>query len=328
MYDRTNLLKSINKLAGRKKSAVKLPVPTKQQKVRDPATKDVHIGLPLQLNATHDWQIEWINQFDQSRKEANEQIKTEQLLNKKHTDRIAVLLKKNAKHHAMLVKVSKCLDKKDHKISKYKNRWIQAKEEIKSMQRECADVAINTDPLPKKIDVSTETEQFSSQMRVDMAINTDPLPNRIDVATETNQFSEQMRADEATTAEPSPSQMDVDVAADTDQFSSENQNTTSNELDQLVLELKYKCPDCPRYFDKSDNLKVHRKEFCVTPPVKDRQCKYCQKMFTRRSLRVHINNYVANQHKPTGKHRNVSLDSHLQYLAEIKAEVAKPKARQ
>lgn len=55
---------------------------------------------------------------------------------------------------------------------------------------------------------------------------------------------------------------------------------------------RHKCPDCDYSTDKRNALSVHRSEFCITPPVKDRKCKYCLKDFTRRALRVHLDQYV------------------------------------
>lgn len=85
---------------------------------------------------------------------------------------------------------------------------------------------------------------------------------------------------------------------------------------------KYKCADCVFTTNKKHTFVVHQAEFCKNPPIKDRKCNYCGKMFTRRALRVHINQFVNNKHKPRGPHSNVSLADHKYYLDQIKAEIA------
>lgn len=84
---------------------------------------------------------------------------------------------------------------------------------------------------------------------------------------------------------------------------------------------KYRCPDCVFITNKKDSLVGHRVEFCVNPPIKDRDCKFCGKGFTRRGLRVHMDQYVTKKHKPSGKHKNVSSKDHLAYLDQIKSEM-------
>lgn len=91
-----------------------------------------------------------------------------------------------------------------------------------------------------------------------------------------------------------------------------------NAMEPLV---KYKCPDCQYIARKKDALAVHRAEHCINPPIKDRICKFCGKLFTRRGLRVHMNQYVNEKHIPSGKHKGVSLADHKAYLDEIKAEI-------
>lgn len=55
----------------------------------------------------------------------------------------------------------------------------------------------------------------------------------------------------------------------------------------------YKCANCKKTYTKRSSFVDHQAEFCVgSTPVKDMACKFCQKPYTRRALRVHINSLI------------------------------------
>lgn len=107
-------------------------------------------------------------------------------------------------------------------------------------------------------------------------------------------------------------------------ISKPNRPTTNSEKSVRAKETldNLKCPDCSYIARKKDALTVHRTEFCINKPIKDRPCKFCSKLFaTRRALRVHINQYLNGKHTPSGDHKSVSLADHKAYLDEIKDEI-------
>lgn len=72
---------------------------------------------------------------------------------------------------------------------------------------------------------------------------------------------------------------------------------------QITETKRFKCPDCDYFTNKKSTMNDHRAEFCIkATPVKNIQCKMCKKWKTRRSLRLHLNNYLTGQHKATGLH--------------------------
>lgn len=334
MPNRSRLANKINMLVKKGKHGIKIPVAAKIQTRRAPASKE--LDQIEELAAKTEWQINWMNQFAQTKEQAQVKINEQQSLNKELEDNIRELKKKVAKQHDMLVKTSALLDKKDRQINKYKSRAIEAKK--------YADMATNTDPMCA--DIATNTETAAKQPHVDMATNTDPLsgPMCVDVVTNTDPVSCQLHMDVVAnplSADVYIHQMssDHDYAIKYTEQSSQvsfqaashqsNEQAVANEHQDenddayqdrsANLEIQ-KCPDCSYETNKRDNMKTHRAESCVTKPNRNRPCKFCDKMFTRRQLRVHLNNYVRDQHKPTGKHRNFSLADHVAYLNEIKAE--------
>lgn len=54
----------------------------------------------------------------------------------------------------------------------------------------------------------------------------------------------------------------------------------------------------------------HVAEFCENSPVKDMQCKICFKMFTRRGLRIHFNNFIKGKHLSRGGHGDFTPEDH------------------
>lgn len=74
---------------------------------------------------------------------------------------------------------------------------------------------------------------------------------------------------------------------------------------------KFKCEECEYATNKSSSFKDHMEVH--NRPEKTSECAICEKLFTKRGLRLHINNYIRGKHKPTGKHASFSIDKHEKY---------------
>lgn len=74
--------------------------------------------------------------------------------------------------------------------------------------------------------------------------------------------------------------------------------------------IQYLCPHCSYYTTKKSSMDDHAAEFCKNSPVKNMQCKICYKMFTRRGLRIHFNNYTTGKHFPRGEHADFTPENH------------------
>lgn len=72
----------------------------------------------------------------------------------------------------------------------------------------------------------------------------------------------------------------------------------------------YLCPHCSYYTSKKSSMDDHVAEFCENSPVKNKQCKICFKMFTRRGLRIHFNNFTTGKHFPRGEHADFTPEDH------------------
>lgn len=74
--------------------------------------------------------------------------------------------------------------------------------------------------------------------------------------------------------------------------------------------IQYLCPHCSYYTTKKSSMDDHVAEFCGNPPVKNMQCKICFKMFTRRGLRIHFNNFTKEKHSSRGGHADFTPEDH------------------
>lgn len=74
--------------------------------------------------------------------------------------------------------------------------------------------------------------------------------------------------------------------------------------------IQYLCPHCSYYTTKKSSMDDHVAEFCENSPVKNMQCKICFKMFTRRGLRIHFNNFTTGKHFPRGEHADFTPEDH------------------
>lgn len=74
--------------------------------------------------------------------------------------------------------------------------------------------------------------------------------------------------------------------------------------------IQYLCPHCSYYTNKKSSMDDHVAEFCENSPVKNMQCKICFKMFTRRGLRIHFNNFTTGKHAPRGEHADFTPEIH------------------
>lgn len=272
MSNRDWLIKSINAIGRRNKSGIVLqPIQPKPRTPSKPKKNVPNVHPPSLLDADKMWQINWMEQFAQSREEARS-------INQKQLMEIEDLKTKVAKQNDMLIRLSKCLDKKNMRIKKYKT--------------ECAKTL-----QPVRIDATTNTE-ILPPVRVDAATNTEIWPPvRVEAARNPQTLQ--------------PKYLKVEKV----------NPTTLKQADMKLAKQKFRCPDCNLDFGKKDTLLVHRTEFCINPPIKDRKCKFCDKVFTRRALRVHLNQYVTSKHKPSGKHKHIPLADHMAYLDEIKSEL-------
>lgn len=328
-------------MGAKNKGAIRLPIKRERfvssSKSNERSANEYHVGQP-QMDASQEWQIEWMNQFAQSRNEANMKLQNAMLLNERQLDKIATLKGKNSRQHEVLVKFTELLNKKNMRINKYKTRCIEYKEKLKPKQSHLVDKCTFTEPNELIVPISTQvpSQCVHCLNSADLSTNMKPV--------QPTESIEPMSIEMPSHDVPSMNDLDLQETADLVQpiesielMSSEmpkHDVPSINGMDpQETVEqvepkksinsnAKHKCTDCPKTFSKLDGLLVHRAEFCVNPAIKDRECKFCGKKYTRRALRVHINQYVTNKHKPKGKHSNVSMAEHQVYLAQIKAEIS------
>lgn len=232
--------------------------------------------------------------------------------------------------------MSNRIAKKNEQINEYKTRCIAAETVLNTMKVSRVEVSTNTESdLVESLSHTTTSVQLSESKPIEIQLNNGPI--LVESGSHTIEIVEPIDFE---VVEPKP--------INSEHIQTQPTEPDSMELEQIGLDIqtlpiemqpfeaqietvpvnenanvfhKHKCPECNYSTDKLDTLKVHQSEFCVTPPIKNRTCKFCCKTFTRRGLRVHMNQFVTGKHQPKGKHKDVSLVEHKAYLNVIKAEV-------
>lgn len=352
MSNRDRLIKSINALGRKNKASVLIPMgskptPTPRKRIQSLKSTESIVERPNELQDIHQWQIKWIEEYAHSRQEANVKLMSERALNEQQANEIVTLKAKIEQQNVLLTQMLEKLEKKSERISKYKTKYMEAQTLLNTPKPQCVDLFTNTSPI--LTDNSIYATHFIGQLA--------PTTAQPKVTCITDRSEPTIEIEE-TTAQPkvlAKSKEKKDVCAvsplgkhkladlepvlmgnkiyvtcimDRSEPTIKIEETTAQQkmlakpkMKKGESKGKLKCPDCNYTAEKKYDVDVHRAEFCRTKPIKDRKCKYCSKMFTRRGLRVHLGQFLNGKHTPKGKHMNVSFDDHKAYLDEIKAEV-------
>lgn len=103
----------------------------------------------------------------------------------------------------------------------------------------------------------------------------------------------------------------IEMGNDTNQTEeSEVVRSSKKTVNAKPASILYLCPHCSYYTSKKSSMDDHVAEFCENSPVKNIQCKICFKMFTRRGLRIHFNNFTTGKHVPRGGHADFTPEDH------------------
>lgn len=350
MPDRTSLIKKINAMGRKNKEAIKLPLPKKASKPRSICTPRTTQASPppppLQtVTVDQEWQINWINQFDVFRKQSNAEVEKQRLLTVEQAKEIAALRATVAKQNEMLTQMSKHMyEKSERHLNQMKNLGLAAEGISTLLKRLSSEEKSTFDTvfLGQNVEPESDVDKTWIDLNLIPYVAAQPIWSQILDGSNASSIPSEFTAANTLDDITQPN-IDSHTAFETDanmQNSPTSQSEINFELKPTVqatancpkkfsarsktkvnTNAKYKCPDCEFVAIKSDALNVHRAEFCITPPIKNRECKFCHKMFTRRALRVHMNHFVNLKHKPSGKHKNVSLAEHKAYLDAIKSEI-------
>lgn len=210
--------------------------------------------------------------------------------------------------------MSNQIDEKNERINIYKTNCNAAGKILNTMQPLYIDIVKKSELFSRFLSKNTTAPLNAVESQI-AVVQIETQAQMMEVDTNSEQFSSEL-----------PSSITTPVNAIESQITPVKIRTPKKVLAKSKKETnakrsicKHKCPDCEYSTNKKDTLNVHRAEFCVTPSIKNRQCNFCNKFFTRRGLRVHINQYVIKKHTPSGRHKNVSFTNHKEYLDEIKA---------
>lgn len=197
---------------------------------------------------------------------------------------IVELKEKTAKLEELVTELKAKCKKRDEQIDKLRHR---KRKSIESSDK-------GTQTKFRKIDKDVQT----------VVVNNDLVDG--ETQTET-QIDTQTQAETQTSLSPIHEPYTVDLVIE-----------PAHTIVQLTAEPTklYKCSNCSYSTAKKSSYDDHRNEFCVMAPVKNIKCPVCPKMFTYRSLRVHLNYYATGEHKPTDEHHSNQTPEQHKYLKE------------
>lgn len=112
-------------------------------------------------------------------------------------------------------------------------------------------------------------------------------------------------------------QQSVDALFDHQYAVSSPQQSSNIHLEMRSGRKGYKCENCPHWTVKKSSMVDHQSEYCISSKVnKTMKCPVCEKYFTYRGLRVHLNYYKSGKHDAKDGHSKYSRREHAAMLAE------------
>lgn len=238
---------------------------------------------PSKENANQDdmWKINWMIEYNMTRQLVETQSKTisEQL------KEVELLKEKSRSRGKLVSEFAKRLQKKNTIIQQFTKYYL----------------ANQSCPTQNATEAATTTSNYND----DDAMQIDSIDSRskekVSIVQKCNTSI--------------PTQKDTEAATTTS-----NHNDTENDDDAMQIDaidsrsnkkvIIHKCPFCSYARSKKSAVNDHVAENCKNVPNKNVQCQICYKMFTRRGLRIHFNNFTTGKHAPRGEHGCFTAEEH------------------
>lgn len=96
----------------------------------------------------------------------------------------------------------------------------------------------------------------------------------------------------------------MEIAVSDSYVQNDHSYASTQATDELIRNqvFKYRCDVCNYRTNKKSAYDDHKAENCEIKPMKDMKCPICDRLFTYRTLRHHLNHFATGHHKSTGKH--------------------------
>lgn len=312
-------IKSNNASGPQKRSVVHLPyhpdVPQIEKK--EPKTKKAKmqqnvIGPIAIPNASGDdmWKVNWMIEYDANR----QRLETERKKNAVISHENEKLKEQNKSQHEMVVELLHRVRNKNSIIQRLVNRCL-AHEKVNEVVTENSTVeATNDTDTNDTVECTSSMTTSATENHISVPDdNTTEVPDDKATAADdskptifnnaVNSSETVIHASEAKAEGSSGVTSELQIAQD----ALDNADTMAHapEMtfeDVVVISAQeerlnrpcvlHQCLNCGYTTDKKSTLIDHMAEFCVDVPVKNMECNICGKLFTRRGLRVHFNNFT------------------------------------
>lgn len=294
------------------------------------------------------WQVDWMNIFAATRQEYNYKIGEEQYVNAQNKNRINqlkndladekikyTLLEEKMKIRNQAIK-EKFRDWKaaaDVKIKKLKSKSseknqtiLELRETLQQLQNQLSsqnttqsndDISRNNDSTtklqelvsPEESDMNDTNQEFESSSSAFLpgsTINNDNSTLPVELSDDVFQRIEESRVTE--TRQDSVSYAFI--------FSSEYISVFhpyASTEQQGRCRVFYQCANCDYSTCKKSSYDDHA-ESCGNEPNKSAMCPICNKNYTYRGLRNHLNHYASGEHKSRGEHAKFTPQDHRDFL--------------
>lgn len=233
------------------------------------------------------WQIQWMNTYDDLRKQSNQRIEEETKKSATHEDKIQLWkqmyddLKKESNRRAQ--EERKRHDEKEAQIDQLTVKLEQSKDKIRKRNKQ---KIFLMNLLDKRRELIRKWKADSEAAKKNL-----------------NQYQAQIFVSK-------------DYVRNIHSYAS---------LSDPPMRKSYRCQNCPYVTNKKSTIVVHQANCGVEKLVKDMQCSICHKLFDYRRLRLHYNYFIAGlkkpetqQHKANDEHAEYSLQYHEDLLRKHK----------
>lgn len=301
-----NKIKYGNSDAQRQRSTILLPYhpaePNKTTKHKTANQNDVLAGQ--NINEGNMWKINWMIEYDSKQ----QMLATERLNNAKKLKENEMLKEQTRKQKEMVVEllnrlrnkntiiqqlVQQCLAKEDGAIQNKHSQTIETASEV--FADDLASEIANGPVCAQQKNEGIANEEGAIQ-NVHQAIKTTAEVLTDDLSTELS--------DDAVYVQPKIE----NIATSTTAHPIEKRANAVTKPNRTAV--AHQCPNCSYCTDKKSSLVDHMAEFCKDRPFKNMTCNICGKLFTRRGLRVHFNDFTTGMHTPRGEHALYSVEDH------------------
>lgn len=242
------------------------------------------------------WKLAWMNVYDELRMEMGE------------------LRRENDRVNGLLVVEREKNAEKTTRVTFLKNQLREEWERSDRKSEKIQKLKRNLDKKPT-VDATTQVEECFADAVTQVEKCCD------DAATQTDKLKIEKRiklTDSEIKDEEEEEMMKKKVTMEADVKEQGHGKLIDMKIEGEVKTMRFNCPDCGFATNKKSTWDDHSNETCkYVNPVKNVQCKMCNKWKTRRALRLHLNNFLTGLHKPRGSHARYSLKEHQEYRKEL-----------